>query len=63
MLFGCPLTQFKLYINDGLGGASQSLVGTFEPHVNQYQLTSFTSSDTSKQFIMIVEAFTSAGSI
>jgi len=40
-LYGCPLINYKLYINDGLGGAPSTLIATLAPNVNNYNITAF----------------------
>jgi hypothetical protein len=40
-LYGCPLINFKLYINDGQGGVPSTLVATLAPNVNFFNYTAF----------------------
>lgn len=63
-LYGCPLINYNLYINDGQGGPVDTIVAVLEPHINYLDILSFVEDvDTSKQYLLTIEAVTAAGSV
>jgi hypothetical protein len=61
-LYGCPLQAFELYRNQVQGGDANLLVGTFQPHINNFDITAFTVADTSHEQVLRIKAITAAGS-
>jgi len=45
---GCPLQNFNLFINNGNNDAATNLAGSFEPSTNEFTVTGFTNTQTSK---------------
>ena len=58
---GCPVFEYELFINDGLGGAITTSVGTFSPHELTTSI-SLTGADTGNTFFVQLEAKSNAGS-
>jgi hypothetical protein len=49
-------------MDDGAGSDISTSVGTFEPHLSEFTISSFTNADTSKTFRLLVISTTSGGS-
>ena len=60
---GCPVTKFKLYMNDGAGGSITILAGEFEPQISSTTITSFVEADTSKDYKYTIVSLTAGGQV
>jgi len=63
ILNGCPLISYELYRNNGNGGAVTTLVDTFEPHTNYFDITGLSQPNSPTEYILQVKAVNSAGSV
>jgi hypothetical protein len=55
------LISYELYRNNGNGGAATTLVDTFEPHTNYFDITGLSQPNSPTEYILQVKAVNAAG--